>query len=170
VSLGDLSREPLNQAELDLAWTEILRAQNDRGAAIMASAFVDQSLARALGKRSRFKGMIESGYEQGLYKGLVYNDLHVIRRVRNAFGHATRAITFDTPDVIEEVNKFQYVKWLQMNGGLTFGLRNLGSPHRETYTNICQALINDLYMVSVFGVIVPDFSNDFGPVDWSIRH
>jgi hypothetical protein len=135
----------------------------------MATAFVEESLARFLGKRSNFATMIETGYDRGLYKGLVHNDLHIIRRVRNVFGHVTRAITFDTPEVVIEISKFQYVRWLQSTGGLTFGLRNLASPHRETYTNVCQALINDLSMAWIAGGVVLDFSqcksaSNFDPI------
>ena len=170
MSLRDLSKEPLNQTELHQSWDEILRPENDRGAAIMVSAFVEESLARILGKRSNFAAMIDTGYERGLYKGLLHNDLNVIRRVRNLFAHVTRAITFDTPQVVKEINKFQYVRWLQSTSGLTFGPRNLASPQRETYTNVCQALINDLFMAWVTGGVVLDFSQDFGPIDCSIRH
>jgi hypothetical protein len=158
VSLRNLSRERLSQTELHQSWAEIDRPNNDRGAAIMASAFVEEALARLVGTQSGFATKIDDGYERGLYKGLVRNDLHVIRRVRNAFGHTTKAITFDTPAVVEEIGKFEYVRWLQSTGGLTFGARGLASPHRETYTNICPALINDLSMAWISGGVLLDFS------------
>ena len=104
-------------AKLHESWYEINKPQNDRGAAIMASAFVEDSLGRALGKRSSFARMVEAGYERGLYQSLVRNDLHVIRNIRNAFGHVTKPITFDTPEVIQEICKLQYPRWLKTNGG-----------------------------------------------------
>ena len=169
MSLHGLNRRPLDQAELRQSWNEIDRPQNDCGAAIMASALVEDSLARALDKRSNFATLIEAGYTRGLYKGLVRNDLHVIRKVRNLFGHATRAITFETPEVVEEIGKFQFLRCLQVTGGLTFGSRNLPSVHRETYTNICQALVNELCIASAFAGIVLDFPQSFRPDSQAIR-
>src|SRR6266481_2764707 len=114
MSLRDIAGGPLDQQELHQAWNEIERPMNDRAAAIMAGAFVEDALCRAVGHRSSFYSRIEGGFERGLYKGLVQNDLHVIRSIRNAFAHAIRPITFDTPAVIGEVGKLQFPSWNQM--------------------------------------------------------
>jgi hypothetical protein len=158
LSLQSIIREAPDQQELQLAWGEIEKPNNDRTAAIMAGAFVEDALRRAVGRSAPFNSMIDAGCERGLYKGLVRDDLHVIRRVRNAFAHAIKPINFDTPEVIEEVAKFQYMRWIQMTGGLPFGPARQSNPHRETYTNICRALINDLFMASISEGAELDFS------------
>ena len=147
MSLRELTKESPDQQELHQAWDEIERPMNDRAAAIMAGAFVEDALCRAVGRRSSFYSMIESGFERELYKDLVRNDLHIIRNVRNAFAHAIKPIMFDTPEVVEEVSKLQYPRWNQMTGGLPFGPARQANEHRETYTNICRVLMNELFMI-----------------------
>lgn len=168
LSLQNIIREAPDQHELHLAWSEIEKPSNDRAAAIMAGAFVEDALRRVVGGSSTFNSMIEAGFTRGLYEGLVRNDLHVIRRVRNAFAHAIKPINFDTPDVIKEVAKFQYVRWIQITGGLPFGPARQANPHRETYTNICRALINDLFMVAISGGAELELSEGLGPHDNSL--
>src|ERR1700730_11786358 len=121
MSLQNISKEPLDEQALRQAWSELERPMNDRAAAIMAGAFVEDALFRVVGRRSSFHSMIETGFERGLYKGLVRDDLNVVRRVRNAFAHAIRPISFDTAEIVEEVGKFQYPRWIQITGGLSFG-------------------------------------------------
>jgi hypothetical protein len=170
MSLRDIAGGPLDQQELHQAWNEIERPMNDRAAAIMAGAFVEDALCRAVGRRSPFYSMIEAGFDRGLYKGLVRNDLHVIRNVRNAFAHAIKPITFDTPEVIEEVGKLQFPTWNQMTGGLAFGPARQENPHREIYANICRVLINELFLISISGGVELDFSQALGSVDNTISH
>lgn len=169
MSLQNVSKEPLlDERELHQAWSEIERPMNDRAAAIMAAAFVEDALFRVVDRRASFRSMIESGFERGLYKGLIKNDLHVIRCVRNAFAHAIRPITFDTPEVITEVGKLQFPVWNQTTGGLAFGPARQENPHREIFTNVCRALIHELFMVSISGGVELDFSQALGPVDNAI--
>lgn len=170
MSLRDVTREAPDQQELHQAWNEIERPMNDRAAAIMAGAFVEDALCRAVGRKSSFYLMIGAGFERGLYKGLVKDDLHVVRKVRNAFAHAIKPITFDTPEVIEEVGKLQYPRWNQMTGGLPFGPARQANQHRETYTNICRVLMNVLFMISISGGLKLDFSQGLGSVDNTISH
>lgn len=168
MSLRDIAGGPLDQQELHQAWNEIERPMNDRAAAIMAGAFVEDALCRAVGCKSSFYSMIEGGFERGLYKDLVQNDLHVIRNIRNAFAHSIRPITFDAPEVIGEVGKLQFPSWNQMTGGLAFGPARQENPHREIYTNVCRVLINQLFMISISGGIELDFSQALGSVDNAI--
>jgi hypothetical protein len=46
-----------------------------------------------------FFASIELGYALGLYGNLLRDDLHTIRTIRNAFAHAMKPLTFDTPQV-----------------------------------------------------------------------
>jgi hypothetical protein len=158
LSLQNVVGEALDQHEIHKAWEEIERPENDRAGAIMAGALVENSLRRAIQRRSNFHSMIETGFARGLYKGLVRNDLHVVRRIRNVFAHSIRPISFDTSEVIEEVNKIQYVKWVQLTGGLPFGPARQDNEYREIYTNVCRALMNDLFMIAISGGMKLDFS------------
>jgi hypothetical protein len=168
MSLRELTKESPDQQELHQAWAEIERPMNDRAAAIMAGAFVEDALCRAVGRRSSFNSMIEAGFERELYKGLVKNDLHVIRNVRNAFAHAIKPITFDTIEVIEEVGRLQYPSWSRMTGGLPFGPARQANEHRETYTNICRVLMNELFMISISEGVELDFYRGFGSLENTI--
>jgi Domain of unknown function (DUF4145) len=170
MSLRDIAGGSLDQQELHQAWDQIERPMNDRAAAIMAGAFVEDALFRVVGRRSSFHSMIETGFERGLYKGLVRDDLNVIRRVRNAFAHTIRPISFDTAEIVEEVGKFQYPRWIQITGGLSFGAARQENPHREIYTNICRVLINDLFMISISGGVKLDFSQAIKSVDNDISY
>jgi hypothetical protein len=82
-------------------------------------------------------------------------------------GYGTRSlirpINFDTPEVVKEVDKFQYVKWVQMTGGLSFGPARQDNEHREIYTNVCRALIYDLFMIAISGGVELDFSAASNP-------
>ncbi len=169
MSLQNVSKEPLlDERELHQAWSEIERPMNDRAAAIMAAAFVEDALFRVVDRRASFRSMIKSGFERGLYKGLIKNDLHVIRCVRNAFAHAIRPITFDTPEVIAEVGRLQFPAWNQTTGGLAFGPARQENPHREIFTNVCRVLIHELFMISISGEVELDFSQALGSVDNTI--
>ena len=168
MSLKQLTRQSPDQQELHLAWNEIERPMNDRSAAIMAGAFVEDTLRRLVGRSGNFHSMIEAGFNQGLYKEVVRNDLHVIRNVRNAFAHAMRPIMFDTPEVIGEIAKFQYPRWNEATGGLPFGPARQENAHRELYTNICRVLINELFMIAISGGVEIELTQALGPADNTI--
>lgn len=113
--------------EWEIAWKEV-KEGSPRAAAVVASAFVEDSLRFALSQRfwemsigdfeklydskgplSGFYQMIELGHALGLFGPVFRRDLHTIRRIRNGFAHAIKPLTFDTNAVKIEVAKLEYV-------------------------------------------------------------
>ena len=91
---------------------EILISESDRGCALMAAAFIDDSLALLLrsslvsdrkvltdlfshnGPLGTFSGKINLAYSMGLISKNVKRELHVLRRIRNEFAHTAAQIGF----------------------------------------------------------------------------
>jgi hypothetical protein len=104
-------------AKLDAAMKEI-QAQTDRGAAIIASSLIENSLRDALVARflplnnefrdnmfgsrgflGSFAAKIDMGLAVGLYQRPAHRDLTQIRRVRNEFAHNIEPLSFESPGV-----------------------------------------------------------------------
>ena len=102
-----------------------LLGESDRGAVILAFAWMDEGLTRALKKfflpsthRSE-KGdelfgvgrplgdaatKIDVAYRLGLIRESTYKSLHIIRRLRNDFAHLSSKLSFETDNVRDRVN------------------------------------------------------------------
>jgi len=59
-----------------------------------------------------FHAKIVMGYSLGIYGKITRDDLHRIKRIRNAFAHSFRPITFDTPEVSKECLDLYYLDLL----------------------------------------------------------
>jgi hypothetical protein len=113
---------PKQPRDLDLIIRE-LKAQSDRGAAIIAASLLEQLLEDAIVARFRpllkgqkellfgpmrplssFSAKIELGYAIGLYGEVAHKNFDMIRDVRNKFAHVFDVLSFDHPDVVELVN------------------------------------------------------------------
>lgn len=100
-------------AEEAIAFRETLSPESDRGCALMAAAFLDARLktliARKLvdepqavkrflefnGAAGTFSSRIDFCYLTGLLPKSVHRDLHMIRKIRNEFGHRVETISFE---------------------------------------------------------------------------
>ena len=89
-----------------------LNAETDRGCALMVAAFLDSKLEQLLAARfvddpkviaahlsqsgplATFSSRIDAAYLLGLIGKNVRRDLHLIRKIRNDFGHTHEAIQF----------------------------------------------------------------------------
>jgi hypothetical protein len=130
-TLRDLIRKDPSLEQWNEAWDEI-RSGTPRAAAVLAAAFVQSAIIFALRQRfleqppfdidrlleppgplSSFYGCIEIGLAIGAYGPIIYNDLHTIRRIRNGFAHAMIPLTFDTPEVILELDQFRYLNLIK---------------------------------------------------------
>jgi DNA-binding MltR family transcriptional regulator len=109
---------PETADELQIILDEITQ-QTDRGAAIIATAMLDEMLAEALWRRliltnslrerlfsyekngplSTFSSKIDLAFAVGLLKPETRNDLHVVRRIRNKFAHQLEPLTFAEKEV-----------------------------------------------------------------------
>lgn len=90
-----------------------LNSESDRGCALMAAAFLDAELGALLRKClvandrvaedllgqsrpvSTFSSRIDLAYMLGLIDPVTHRDLHLIRKIRNDFGHVHAPLTFD---------------------------------------------------------------------------
>jgi hypothetical protein len=112
-------------------WDQIideLEGVSDRSAAILISAHAEDALSALIvsrfkvqcvadlealydrdGALSSFFSKIHLGYVMGLYDAETKGDLEVIRRVRNAFAHAPRPISFRTAEIIDECKKLKTI-------------------------------------------------------------
>jgi len=89
-----------------------LSEESDRGCALMAAAYLDEELKKLLQKSfvndkkiyneildhsaplGSFSARIDLAYLLGLISKKSRRDLHLIRKVRNAFGHSSQKLTF----------------------------------------------------------------------------
>lgn len=92
-----------------------IESQRDRGAALVAAAFVEERLTRTIKLRLRedpkvekrllrgigplrdFSSKIDLGYLLQLYANEVRELLHALREIRNEFAHTTQPLEFNSP-------------------------------------------------------------------------
>lgn len=112
-------------AENVFAFRETLSPESDRGCALMAGAFLDDRLKlliqgslieeRKLAKQflafngpaGTFSSRIDYAYLTALIPKSVHADLHLIRDIRNKFGHRIDPIDFTTPEIRKRCEEFQ---------------------------------------------------------------
>jgi len=98
-----------------LQFRQSLSEETDRGCALMAAAYLDSELEKLLSKHfvdnenikkemfghsrplGSFSSRIDMAYLLGLIGPKAHRDLHLIRKVRNEFGHVPTPISFDDP-------------------------------------------------------------------------
>ena len=96
-----------------MEFRQSLSKETDRGCALMAAAYLDSEIEKLLSKyfvnnenvkkevlgQSRplgtFSSRIDMAYLLGLIGAKAHRDLHLIRKVRNEFGHVPTPISFD---------------------------------------------------------------------------
>jgi DNA-binding MltR family transcriptional regulator len=94
-----------------------LTKESDRGCALLAASHLEYMLEKALRKRlcgsknhldtlfnfngplGTFSGRILITYSIGLFSKNHLNDIQLIRKVRNEFGHSATVISFDDPKI-----------------------------------------------------------------------
>jgi hypothetical protein len=169
-SLTEISRLSPSNDEIDTLLSEI-DTHNHRAAAVLGGAFVEDALEYAIQRRlviltpkelgsmfeypgplSSFGAKIQLGYAIGLYGVIVRKDLDIIRRIRNAFAHAKKPISFDTPQVTHEMEKSQYLGWKDTNGETDYmsivrTAPKTDSLHRYWYAILSKSLAHELFML-----------------------
>jgi hypothetical protein len=74
----------------------LLEEESPRGLAVVIAAFFDEKLGVMLGQlRGSFDSRINTALAVGLLTRNEYDDLHEIRKLRNAFAHDLRSKDFD---------------------------------------------------------------------------
>jgi DNA-binding MltR family transcriptional regulator len=107
----------LERREAVTEFRQSLDPETDRGCALMAAAYLDSELEKLLrkylvnndavqsqlfehsGPLGSFSSRIDLAYLLGLIGRNAHRDLHLIRRIRNEFGHVPRPISFDDPQL-----------------------------------------------------------------------
>ncbi|MCE7982443.1 MAG: hypothetical protein DYG89_14715 [Caldilinea sp. CFX5] len=125
-----------------MAWTIIdenhrqiiqeLEAQTDRGAAIIGASLIDKQLEEAIrvrllcnsatkelfklsGPMHSFSAKINLAFALGLYGSHVYNDLNLIRKIRNDFAHFEIPINFTTQSISNRCSELWLPKHVEIN-------------------------------------------------------
>ena len=111
--------------EYQVAW-ENVRKDGSMGSVILAGTLVEDSLRALLISRmapgvemdepkdlfgpmkplSTFSAKIRMGFALKLYGERTFDDLELLRKLRNLFAHGKLAIDFDTPGVKRAINQF----------------------------------------------------------------
>ncbi len=91
--------------------------ESDRGSVLMAAAFIEDKLGCLLelyfienekvckqllngnGALATFSSKIDLTFLLGLIPKNIFNDLHILRKIRNDFAHTASKISFETPSI-----------------------------------------------------------------------
>lgn len=103
----------------------LMKAESDRGCALMGASYVDDRLADLLKKKlllnsdlrermfdyigplGSFSARINMAYAIGLIPANLRRELHVMRDIRNVFAHRAAHLTFESPEISPLVDKLR---------------------------------------------------------------
>ena len=118
-----MSEDPYVYAVEVFEFRATLTEETDRGCALMAAAYLDDQLEcllrrtlvddntaiddllRSAGALGSFSARIELCYALGLLPGQARRDLHLIRKIRNDFGHVAKPLAFEEPGICQGRSK-----------------------------------------------------------------
>jgi len=139
INEGSCMQEELTSEQLNSTFDEIFK-QSDRASAVvsggileeilqrMITAFflpnpnINQSMFDGLAPISTFGAKIDLSYHLGLLNKKEYEDLKLIKKIRNDFAHSIKGINFNTENIKD--------RCLQLN------TLNGTNPPKEIYENI----------------------------------
>lgn len=119
-------RELKNIQEFQDFRTSLL-SESDRGCVLMAAAFIEDKITQLLetymvhdttiqkkifegnGALATFSSKIDISFLLGLIPKNIYNDLGILRKLRNDFAHNAKSITFKTDYIKDRCNALQIV-------------------------------------------------------------
>ena len=116
------------QIEKILTFRKALTSESDRGCALLAASFLDNALSDLMyvsfvydkkiekellngtAPLATFSSRIDMAYYLGKIPKSCRSDLHIIRRIRNQFGHNPEIISFETSSISDSCKalKFSY--------------------------------------------------------------
>ncbi len=110
---------------------EELESQTDRGAAIIGASLLDKRLEKAIRVHlldnkvtdelfksqvlGSFSAKIDLAYSLGLYGKKSYDDLNLIRRIRNEFAHFDTPLNFASESVANRCAELWFPKKVEIN-------------------------------------------------------
>ena len=147
-----------------MAFRRTLTPESDRGCALIAAAFVDAQLkelfracfiddakcmddplgtSKPLGT---FSARIDLAFALGLLDSDVHRDLHLIRKIRNEFGHNPLPISFTEPAIASRCRE------------LPGTLHDKAADPRRRFTNTIMSALADIHVATsrVTKPVVPD--------------
>src|SRR5713101_5028532 len=129
-------KQPPDLATLKDVLTDFTR-QRDRGAALIAAAWVDDSLEKYLrsvlgpdrklvdrllqpeGPLGTFSVRSHLAYALGLIEQTVFADLEIVRRVRNDFAHTRRDLRFSHSSIMDRCRQLHAVEAFKIGTGIS---------------------------------------------------
>ena len=108
--MSETLRETIREAAEDsFKYYQLLEAESDRGAGVLAVALFEEQLRKAIESRDvTFKGSdlnfrvnVEIGYALGLYDQVTRDGLHTVRKIRNKFAHSHKPLEFEQGEVAD---------------------------------------------------------------------
>jgi DNA-binding MltR family transcriptional regulator len=120
ISMAKAKADPKKRQDAEGFYKELLNAP-DRAAAVLAAAMLDAQLHELLKSffieneqttleildRLQFAMKIQLAYCLGLIPMEDYEDLTLIKEIRNQFGHGLHGLSFDEPGITEKCNWFR---------------------------------------------------------------
>jgi DNA-binding MltR family transcriptional regulator len=115
----------LEKADIVFTVRHELGKETDRGCCLMAASFLEHELEQLLrqkligarkfvdtlfefnGPLGTFSSKIKLSYSLGLISKETLNDLEIIRKVRNEFGHTHQPINFETPELKNKIHNLK---------------------------------------------------------------
>lgn len=169
-ALSKLTKAEPNPEHFRDFYAEAIGEKNDRGAAILLAANIENALESALvrilknGRTSKlfgvekplgaFRNKIWIAYALDIFGNETFLNLECIRHIRNAFAHSKIPIRFDTPEIANVCALMKVPVQRQPVGALT--------PYpppdysklkgRELFREVCNALGHNLHVHNLGGV------------------
>jgi len=161
--LAALGNQVATEEDFGKFTREVSEEKNDRGAAILLATNVENALEIALSRRFKqnpkqlfgvndplgtFESKIRIAYALEIFRKNTRNNIHTIQKIRNAFAHAKRPISFSDLEVSEACNLISMQVIIDRKYPEAV---NEPDPEyerltgRERYTHICNVLTANLY-------------------------
>jgi len=123
----ELAKSELEKIEEFQDFRTSLTSETDRGSVLMAAAFIEDKLLQMLkdfmvknksiqkkifegnGALATFSSKIQMAYLLGLIPKNIFDDLNILKRLRNDFAHNAKPISFKTDYVKDRCNALQVV-------------------------------------------------------------
>ena len=123
----------LKERKVDVFLSEF-QQETDRAAAVLGAAYLDQALEHLLRKRllggnklkgellgtdkplGSFSARIKVAFAIGSLHKAAYDDLEIIRRIRNEFAHQTMGFSFQRPEIVSRCQQLRLPVWFSQIG------------------------------------------------------
>lgn len=166
-ALSQIASAELSQEHIDAYQREIIEISNPRGAAILLAVHVESALEVTLERRLRiprqnlanvfgfgspmgtFDRKIRMAYAIRLLTDATYNNLDVVRKIRNAFAHAIVPLSFEMKEITAACDLLIIPAPLPPLPVVPPGsLKEL--PAREHYRRTCEITAHNLFVAAGF--------------------